>query len=329
MKKFIAAAFAALLLLSLLGCAQATPSAPGSVENSVESSAVEKEKLKIVATIFPQYDFVRQIAGDHVELTMLMRPGAETHSFEPSLKDMTTIQQCDLFIYVGGESDVWVDRILSSLDVSGIKFLKLMDMVTVVEEEFVQGMEEKHEHGEHEGHGREYDEHVWTSPLNAKLIVSAISQALCELDEDNAEEYAHNTEAYQKQLDELDMQFRDVVDGAVRKTLIFGDRFPFRYFADEYGLTYFAAFPGCSSETEASAGTIAFLIDKVKQENIPVVFHVELSSEMMADTICEATGAKKLLLHAVHNISLDDFAAGAGYLELMSGNVENLREALQ
>jgi zinc transport system substrate-binding protein len=182
-----------------------------------------------------------------------------------------------------------------------------------------------HDHEEEE----EYDEHVWTSPRNAQLIVRQIADVLKSVDPANAADYEKNAVAYTVKLTELDAAFQNVLKGAKRKTMLFGDRFPFRYFADAYGLSYFAAFPGCSTETEASAATVAFLIDKVRAEKIPVVFHIELSNEKIADTICEETGAKKLLLHAVHNVSKRDFDRGASYYDLMSKNVENLKAALQ
>jgi zinc transport system substrate-binding protein len=174
----------------------------------------------------------------------------------------------------------------------------------------------------------EYDEHVWTSPRNAKLIVQKIAEVLKQRDAPNAAIYERNTASYLAKLTDLDASFQNMISGAERKTFIFGDRFPFRYFADAYGLSYFAAFPGCSTETEASAATVAFLVDKVRDEKIPVVFHIELSNEKIADTICEETGAKKLLLHAVHNISKRDFDRGENYYDLMSQNVQNLKEAL-
>jgi zinc transport system substrate-binding protein len=288
--------------------------------------------VNVVTTIFPPYDFVREIAGDigtpgsHVNLTLLLPPGAESHSFEPTPQDIIRIQNSALFIYAGGESDSWVDRILDSLDTSKIKILSLMDTVDVVEEEIVEGMEE--EEGEEE-EGAEYDEHVWTSPKNAELIVKAITDALCEVDGVNADLYRRNADSYLAGLDELDAAFQSVVDNAKRKTIVFGDRFPFRYFADAYGLSYFAAFPGCSTETECSAATVAFLINKIKNEGIPVVFHIELSNEKIADTLCEETGAKKLLFHAGHNISKKDFDNGVTYLELQQANVDRLRTALQ
>jgi len=323
MKRFISILLVLLLSAYVLaGCGQ-------------KEQAVSGSKISVVATIFPQYDFVREIAGDHVELAMLLPPGSESHSFEPTPQDIAKIQNCDVFIYVGGDSDEWIKGILESMDTSKMKIISLMDAVDVVEEEIVEGMEEDHGHDEDHEHEHdheeeaEYDEHVWTSPKNAKLIVQAISDVLCEADAANSSAYKQNTASYLAKLDGLDAAFKAAVDAGARKTLVFGDRFPFRYFADAYGLDYFAAFPGCSTETEPSAATVAFLIDKVKAENIPVVFHIELSNEKMADTICEATNAKKLLLHACHNISKSDFEKGVSYFDLMTANVEAIKEALK
>jgi zinc transport system substrate-binding protein len=201
-----------------------------------------------------------------------------------------------------------------------------MDSVDLVEEEVVEGMQEEEEEEEE---GPAYDEHIWTAPENAKRIVRAITETLCEADGGNADYYEQNAAAYEAELDALDADFREVTENAARKTIVFGDRFPFRYFSDAYGLEYYAAFPGCSTETEASAATVAFLIDKIKEEGIPVIFYIELSNERMANAISEASGAKPLLLHACHNISKDDFGSGASYLELMRKNVETLKEALQ
>jgi zinc transport system substrate-binding protein len=290
-----------------------------------QQDAAKPGAVNVVVTIFPPYDFVRAIAGDKVNLTMLLPPGAESHSYDPTPRDIIAIQKSALFIYTGGESDFWVDRILKSMDQGGMKILAMLDAVDAVEEEIVEGMEEE-EGGEEEP---EYDEHVWTSPKNAQRIIAAITEALCEIDGSNAALYRQNAAGYNARLDELDAAFRGVVNTARRKTVVFGDRFPFRYFADEYGLSYFAAFPGCSTETEPSAATVAFLIDKIKTERIPVVFHIELSNERMADAISEATGAKKLLLHACHNISKREFDNGVTFLELQQANIERLREALQ
>lgn len=327
MKRFISFILVALLAtIALAGCGQS------SVPASSAPPPGSDKKISVVATIFPPYDFTREIAGDRADVTMLLPPAAESHSYEPTPQDIIKIQNCDAFIYVGGESDEWVNEVLESMDTSHMKIITLMDCVEAVEEEIIEGMEEE-EAEEPAAAGEpeepEYDEHVWTSPANAKLIVQKISDALCGIDAANAPAYQQNTASYLAQLDELDARFQDVADGAIRKTIVFGDRFPFRYFADAYGLSYFAAFPGCSTETEASAATVKFLIDKINAEKIPVVFHIELSNEKMANTISEATGAKVLLLHACHNISKDDFANGLSYLDLMARNVDALKEALQ
>jgi zinc transport system substrate-binding protein len=298
-----------------------------SVYGSGKKDGRQDGKLSVVTTIFPAYDFVREIAGDRVNLTMLLPPGAESHSFEPTPRDIIAVQKSGMFIYVGGESDDWVDRILESLDTRRIEIITLMDCVDVVEEVIVEGMEEPEEEGGEEEEV-EYDEHVWTSPRNAMLIVRKIADALERLDAANAAEYEKNAESYIAKLAGLDAEFKALTDGAKRRTLVFGDRFPFRYFADAYGLDYYAAFPGCSTETDCSAATIAFLINKVRAEKIPVVFHIELSNEKIADAIVEDTGAKKSLLHAVHNITKRDFDRGVSYYDLMSQNLVYLREAL-
>jgi len=323
-KRFILIASASLIILTALaGCALAG------------------DRLSIIATIFAPYDFARVIAGDRADVAMLISPGSESHSFEPAPQDIITIMNSDVFIYVGGDSDSWIDRLLGSMNTGQMKIASLMECVDLVEEKIVEGMDDDHDDDDHHSHDHDndddhdhdhasaaYDEHVWTSPENAKLIVRKIADVLCEADEKNADFYRQNAAAYIEKLEELDAAFQAVMDGAARNTIVFGDRFPFRYFADAYGLEYFAAFPGCSTETEPSARTVAFLIDKVKAEKIPVIFHIELSNERMADTISEETGAKKRLLHSCHNITRDDFQKGLGYLDLMTRNIEALREAL-
>ena len=282
----------------------------------------QDSKINVIATIFPPYDFVRRVAGDKVNLTMLLPPGAESHSYEPSPRDIIAIRNSDIFIYGGGESDTWIGRILQSVNTDTMKILAMMDAVETVEEEIVEGMEND------DDEESAYDEHVWTSPKNAILIVQAITALLCEADPANADFYRQNAAAYMKELQQLDAAFAEIVSGAKRGTIVFADRFPFRYFADAYGLAYFAAFPGCSTETEPSARAVAFLIKKIKAEKIPAVFHIELSNQRMADTITRETGAKKLLFHSCHNITKQDFESGLGYLEIMRRNAANLKEAL-
>lgn len=318
-------------------------------KKSGETESFADGKINVISVNFPGYDFAREIAGDKINLTLLLPPGAESHSFEPTPQDIIKIQNSDIFIYVGGESDSWVKSVLESAGNKDMKVIAMMDQVKTVKEEMKEGMEEGEEHHGHEhkdghkdedGHGHdedheeehaeeaEYDEHVWTSPLNAVKIVEAIEQALSGADQANAEIYKMNAEAYTQKLMRLDASFREAAGNAKRKVIVFGDRFPFRYFADEYGLDYYAAFPGCSTETEASAKTVAFLIDKVKKEKVPAVFHIEFSNGKIAETISENTGAKNLLLHSCHNISADELQRGESYINIMSRNLSVLKEAL-
>lgn len=300
-------------------------------------------KISIVATAFPQYDFARQIVGDRANVTLLLKPGMESHSYEPTPKDIIQISHCDLFLNVGGESESWLESVFDSINNDGMKMISAMDCVETIAEEHVEGMTEKaheHDHGdEHEDsdeeehdhdhdHEEEYDEHVWTSPINAISIVNEITNVLCEIDSDNAEYYAANANVYIEQLRELDGKFREVVENSEHKLIVFGDRFPLLYFVREYGLDYYAAFPGCASETEPSAATVAFLIDTVKQENIPVIFYIELSNHKVADAIAECTNTKTAQFNTCHNITADDFEAGETYLSLMTSNVDILKEAL-
>lgn len=294
--------------------------------------AEQEEGLSVVATIFPQYDFARQVMGGDDNLTMLLRPGQEVHSYEPTPQDIIAIQNCDLFIYVGGESDAWIEDVLDGMDTSDMVILSLMDVVDPLEEDTENVLENPEEHNHEEDgthlHEEEYDEHVWTSPKNAMLITQAICDALCEIDPDNAGQYQANTADYLTQLEELDAAFREVIGDAQRDTLFFGDRFPLLYFVREYGLNYYAAFPGCASETEPSAATVAKLIDLVREEAAPVVYQIELSNGNIARSIADSSGARVETFYTCHNITADDFNAGETYLSLMQRNVESLKEAL-
>lgn len=288
------------------------------------------DKIKVVTTIFAPYDFVRNIAGDNVELKMLLSPGEESHSYDPTPQDIIAIQECDLFIYNGGENDAWVDSVIASFD-EQVKVIRMMECVSgLLEEEIVEGMQhdDTHEHEDSDSAHEGFDEHVWASPANAISIVNTISAELQTLDAANAATYKENCEDYVAKLQTIDDDIKNVVENAKRKLVVFGDRFPLRYFVDEFGLDYYAAFPGCSAESEVNSQTIAFLIDKMKLENIPVVFKIELSNGNVADTISEETGAVVKTFYACHNISKDDFDAGIGYVDMMSSNVESLKEAL-
>lgn len=277
----------------------------------------DETKLQIVCTSFPAYDFAREIADDRAELTLLIKPGSEVHSYEPTPKDMIRIQESDLFICNGGESEQWAKTLITP----ELNTIYMMDCVDTVEES-ADGIYNA-EDGE-----PELDEHVWTSPLNAIKISEEICNALCKLDTDNAEAYKTNFTAYKAQLMALDREFRQVIKNSGKHTLVFADRFPMRYFALEYGLDCYAAFPGCSSETEPSAKTVAYLIDRVREDKIPAVLYMEFSNQKMADVICEDTGCKKLPFYSAHSVSAEQFEQGVSYLDLMRINLNSLKEAL-
>lgn len=303
MKRLIAALLC--LCLMLCGCT-AQPEKPH-----------DETKLQIVCTSFPAYDFAREIADDRAELTLLIKPGSEVHSYEPTPKDMIRIQESDLFICNGGESEQWAKTLITP----ELNTIYMMDCVDTVEES-ADGIYNA-EDGE-----PELDEHVWTSPLNAIKISEEIFNALCKLDTDNAEAYKTNFTAYKAQLMALDREFRQVIKNSGKHTLVFADRFPMCYFALEYGLDCYAAFPGCSSETEPSAKTVAYLIDRVREDKIPAVLYMEFSNQKMADVICEDTGCKKLPFYSAHSVSAEQFEQGVSYLDLMRINLNSLKEAL-
>lgn len=292
-----------------------------------------ENKLTIVTTNFPSYDFARAVVKDNkdVELKMLLKPGAESHDFEPTPQDIIDIKNSDLFIYTGGESDEWISDILDDIDTDKTKVIKMMDLVDVKEEEIVEGMEDEEHEEEEEHHDEEeveYDEHVWTSPVNAIKIVNALRDEVVSIDNDNKKVYEDSAKEYTDKLEKIDNEFKDIAKNAKRKEIIFGDRFPLRYFVDEYNLKYYAAFPGCSAQTEASAKTISYLVDKVKEDKIPVVFHIELSNGKIAEAISKETGAKVLEFNTAHNISQKDFDAGVTYVDIMEENTKVLKEAL-
>lgn len=294
----------------------------------------DPQKLRIVTTVFPPYDFARQIGGDAAETVLLLKPGMESHSYEPTPADIVTIMNSDIFLYAGGESDVWVEELLKGTG-GGVESHALLDWVDPLEEETVAGMQVKgHDHGQEEGteahavhlEGKEYDEHVWTSPQNAMVIVEKLCGVMCQKDREHAELFAQNAAAYTKKLSELDAAFREVTRQENPKPLVFGDRFPLLYFVRTYGLEYYAAFPGCSMETEPSAAMVAFLTDEVKKEGIPVVFYLEMSNGKVAEAIAEAAGARTAVFYSGHSITAKDLEAGEDYLSLMYRNVETLRE---
>lgn len=281
------------------------------------------EALSIVAVNFPCYDLARSLTGGLADVQMLLPPGSESHSYEPSPRDMIAIQNADLFVYTGGESDHWIETLLESLRDEAPAVFRLTDWVTPMDEAHSQSMEAEHEHNH-----AEMDEHVWTSPKNMMRIAAAFTQTLTSLRPENAPAYTAALEVYLSELKELDALFADIVSGGKRDLIIFGDRFPFRYFAEDYGLRYDAAFPGCSEDSEPSVRTVISLVDAIRAQRIPVVFYIEFSSRRTADILAEETGAKPLLFHSCHNVSAEELAAGATYLSLMRKNAQALKEAL-
>ena len=291
----------------------------------------EDGKLRIIASSFPGYDLARSVAGDLAEVSLLLPPGTESHSYEPTPRDILNVQGCDLFIYLGGESDAWVDTILNSLD-TPVKTLKMLDCVSTLKEEPLEGMEEIHDDHDHD-HGKgqvvEVDEHVWTSPVNAGKIAERISAELTALDSANASAYAANEQSLSAELTALDGEFRAFLATVADPVMVFGDRFPLRYFAEEYGITCYAAFPGCSTQTEPSAATIAYLTDLVREKQFSTVYYIEFSNHLVADSIAEATGADTALFHSCHNVSRQQLEEGVTYLTLMRGNLETLKETMK
>lgn len=284
------------------------------------AQACAEGRLRVVATDFPCYDFARQVAGDRAEVTMLLKPGTEAHAYDPSPADILSIGDADLFVYIGGESDAWADGILAGFDGDGPATLRMMDAVTPIEEAA--------EARDHAHDGPEYDEHIWTSPRNAEAMVDAVAAALCKIDPDGAEAYRANAGAYRAQIEAIDAEIAGIVEASATKELVFADRFPFLYFVRAYGLDYVAAFPSCTADTEPTPQTILALINAVEEKGLPAVYTIELSTQAVARTVAEETGAKILTLHSMQTVSQAEFEAGETYVSLMQKNVEALREGL-
>jgi len=305
--------------------------------SSAEGKNSGNKKLKIVTTIFPEYDWVNNVLGDNpagAEVTMLLDNGVDLHSFQPTAADIMNISSCDLFVYVGGESDDWVEDALKEAVNKDMVVINLMNVLgdSVKEEEIIEGMQAEDEE-EHEEEGEtEYDEHVWLSLRNAQIIVKSISDALQKIDQANAETYKKNADAYVETLKALDADYKAVVDAASNKTILFGDRFPFRYMTDDYGLKYYAAFVGCSAESEASFETITFLSKKVDELKLPAVLTIEGKDKRIAETIVENTATKDqkvLTLDSMQSVSSADIKNGTTYISIMQNNLSVLKEALK
>ena len=286
----------------------------------------EDSGFSIVAADFPSYDATRAITGSSDNIVMLLPPGTESHSYDPTPRDMIRIAKSDLVVYTGGPSDEWVRTIISSLDNPPASFA-LTDQVELLTEEHVEGMEEEEEH-DHDHNEHEIDEHVWTSPLNEIVIIRNLADVMKTLNPAMEDSYEINATEYIAAIRKLDEAFRAIVDNSKRNTLIFASRFPLLYFVNEYGLEYYAAFPGCAEESEPSARTVAFLIDKARELEVPCILNIEMSSPMIANVIAEEAGCDVRVFNTLHNVSASDFYSGKNYVDLMVENIEVLREAL-
>ena len=329
MKRILTLFLTLALILSLAACA-----APG--------EKADDGKIQIVATLFPYYDFARAIAGGRADVTLLLSPGREAHSFEPTPLDAVTISEADVFLYNGGEGEYWVEEMLDAAGEHIAVKARMMDHVDALGEEFSEGMQgadahdHDHDHGDHdhesgEAHDSdeiEYDEHIWTSPKNAAILCRAVCDAICKADPANEDFYRANCDDYCAQIEALDARFADLCESAPRKLLVFADRFPMLYFCREFGLDYRAAFHGCSGDTEPSLATIKFLIDKVENENIPVVYTIDFGTKKVAAVVSECTGAAIETLYSMQTVSRADFDAGETYLTLMERNFDALRKGL-
>lgn len=271
--------------------------------------------ISVVTTCFPLYDFARELLGEKGSVTLLLKPGQDNHSYDPSLKEIAKIKNCDLFISIGGKDESWVSKLLSGSDMKNVEGLSLAHLFA-------------HDEHSHDGHSHN-DEHFWTSPKNAVIMVNEIAQKLISLFPEEKEYISANLTEYLRKLEALDSAFTEVGELAEGKTVIFGDRFPFTHLFCDYGIEYMSAYPGCSDMTEPSASTVVDLINTVKQNGINTVFVTELSNGALADTVCSETGAKKATLHSCANITKSDKKNGETYISLMTKNAESLKEALQ
>lgn len=324
MKKYLSFVLSLFIVLTTLFSMSSCSSAKSESKN-------DSGKISVVTTIFPYYDFTRSIAGDKADIRLLLSPGSEPHSYDPSPSDIVAIENCDIFIYNGGESDEWVESVLDSVENKNMKVMRMMDYVDLLYEQSVE--HDEHDHEEHNeehdhDHVEEYDEHIWTSVKNAEKLATAIYDELSLCDSENKETYSSNKDSYLAKLHTLDSEITDIVSNAKRNTVVFGDRFPFLYFVTDYSLEYECAFPGCSSETEPSISTVTHMIDFTREHQVPVVFYLEFSNGKVAKLISEDSGAKTMRFSSSHNVTKDEFADGATYISLMEQNANALKEAL-
>lgn len=304
------------LMISMTGCTKSS-------EGEKKDEGTEKD-IKIVATLFPQYDFAREIAGEKAEVEMLMDPGVESHTYEPTPADIIEIGNSNLFIYTGENMEPWANTIIESIDNKDVKVLDVSKGITLEKDGHHQD-EHEEEHKEHEEHNHEIDPHIWTSPINAMKMVSNIVESLSEIDPDNSDYYKSNGDAYLEKLTNLDNSFRDLMKSAKRNKIIIGDRFAMNYFTEEYDIEWEAAFDSCAANSEPSVKVIKDLIEDIKEESIPVVYYCELSNMKVAKSLQAETGVDILELHSCHTVTKEDFQSGITYIDIMTRNLENLK----
>lgn len=314
MKKLISLFLSFIIIFSFAACA-----------DNVTDIPEDDGKLTVVTTVFPVYDWTRNVTGDMCNVIYLDKSGADMHSFEPTASDIVLLAEADVFIHIGGVSDKWVESAVESAKNDSLKVLSLMTVTGVLEEETVEGMQ-IHDHSEM--NTEEYDEHIWLSLKKAQTAVNAICETLCKADSENAETYRSNAAAYTDKLSELDGRYTSLMSSAKRNTILVADRFPFRYLTEDYGIEYFAAFPGCSAESEASFETMTFLIEKTKELSLPCILVIEKSDGKLADTISRETGVKVLTLGSCQSVTQADADKGLTYLSVMENNLTTLTEAL-
>ena len=291
----------------------------------------KSDKVDIITTNFPSYDFARAVTKDSdLSIDILLKPGSDLHSYEPTPQDIISIKESRVFIYIGGESDEWVESIINQIDKKQTKVIKLMDFSNKIEENNEKIIENEHKDEEEtEDEGIEYDEHIWTSIKNSIQIIKSLKTELSQIFPENSNLFGQNTENYVELLQKTDKKYEELIKNAKKQTLVFADRFPLAYFVNDYDLDYIAAFPGCAHETEASPSTVADLIDYIKAHNIKYIFVIELSDQKIANSIAEATNTEILEFHSAHNISENDFKNGKTYAEIMENNLKNLEKALK
>lgn len=309
---------------------------------SIQKTEKNEKAITVVTTNFPLYDFAKAVLGDGSgELSgsvhMLLSPGMESHSYEPTPQDIIKIQDCDLFLYIGGENDAWVEEILTSMD-EPVRTMKLMDYVELMEED---EMGHEHEHENEQEEEIEYDEHIWTSPANAAVMVQAIQEEICAICDEKQKKsglgsdvpasdiFRQNGEEYTREIEQLDQKFRDYFDGVKNKTIFFGDRFPFAYFTKEYGLSYEAAFPGCYEGSEPSAATITGLIDDARKLGVSTIYYIEFSNHQIADVIADSIGGNTAMIHSCHNVTWEEMEDGRTYVDLMTTNLRTFTETMK